>query len=260
MKLKTIALIAGAAVLPVLTGCSALQVGEEDFACQGMPDSVFCRSARDVYHVTSQGVVPTPMKSGAAYNEECEDCVNAEETNPELRNAMDATGITSSAERPEGSEGGAERSEGFVGTGSASAGTTAAAGQSAGFYDAGNGVVIPKSGDEVIDNFVVPELPERPVPVRTPSQVMRIWVAPYVDMSGDLQAPGYIYTEIEPRRWIYPGSENDMRSRHFAPLANGADLPVVRLGKKNSRALSSPEPTENSLEKFKRSQRASAAH
>ena len=43
--------------------------------------------------------------------------------------------------------------------------------------------------------------PEGPVPIRVPAQVMRIWIAPWEDTRGDLHAPGYVYTEIEPRRW-----------------------------------------------------------
>ena len=43
--------------------------------------------------------------------------------------------------------------------------------------------------------------PEGPVPIRVPAQVMRIWIAPWEDTRGVLHAPGYVYTEIEPRRW-----------------------------------------------------------
>ena len=39
------------------------------------------------------------------------------------------------------------------------------------------------------------------VPLRSPSRVMRIWIAPWEDSRGDLHAPGYLYTEIDPRRW-----------------------------------------------------------
>jgi len=39
------------------------------------------------------------------------------------------------------------------------------------------------------------------VPLRTPARVMRIWIAPWEDSRGDLHAPGYLYTEIEPRHW-----------------------------------------------------------
>lgn len=56
--------------------------------------------------------------------------------------------------------------------------------------------------DTVIDNYVAPRLPDRPIPIRTPAQVMRIWVAPWEDNNGDLITNGYVYTEIEPRRWV----------------------------------------------------------
>lgn len=43
---------------------------------------------------------------------------------------------------------------------------------------------------------------EDPTPIRTPSEVMRIWVAPWEDKDGDLNVSGYVFTEIEPRRWM----------------------------------------------------------
>lgn len=56
--------------------------------------------------------------------------------------------------------------------------------------------------DPVVENYVAPRLPDRPIPIRTPAEVMRIWVAPWEDTNGDLVTNGYIYTEIEPRRWV----------------------------------------------------------
>ena len=43
--------------------------------------------------------------------------------------------------------------------------------------------------------------PQDPAALRVPARVMRIWIAPWEDSRGDLHAPGYLYTEIEPRRW-----------------------------------------------------------
>ncbi|ATG92594.1 TraV family lipoprotein [Methylomonas koyamae] len=43
---------------------------------------------------------------------------------------------------------------------------------------------------------------EDPTPIRTPSEVMRIWIAPWEDKDGDLNVSGYVFTEIEPRRWM----------------------------------------------------------
>lgn len=56
--------------------------------------------------------------------------------------------------------------------------------------------------DPVTENYVAPRLPDRPIPIRTPAHVMRIWVAPWEDTNGDLITNGYVYTEIEPRRWV----------------------------------------------------------
>lgn len=41
-----------------------------------------------------------------------------------------------------------------------------------------------------------------PTPIRTPAQVMRIWIAPWEDREGDLMVSNYVYTELEPRRWM----------------------------------------------------------
>lgn len=41
-----------------------------------------------------------------------------------------------------------------------------------------------------------------PTPIRTPAQVMRIWIAPWEDSDGDLMVSNYVYTELEPRRWL----------------------------------------------------------
>ena len=47
----------------------------------------------------------------------------------------------------------------------------------------------------------VPKIDD-PTPIRTPSKVMRIWVAPWEDSDGDLNVSGYLFTELEPRRWM----------------------------------------------------------
>ena len=74
--------------------------------------------------------------------------------------------------------------------------------------------------DEVIANFVTPNLPNRPIPVRTPANVMRIWVAPYDDVDDDFIVSGYIYSEIQPRRWTL-GTQSAIgsaKARAFSPL------------------------------------------
>lgn len=81
------------------------------------------------------------------------------------------------------------------------------------------GYVNSNDADFVVDNYVTPRLPDRPVPVRTPSQVMRIWIAPYDDTDGDFIVSGYAYTEIEPRRWTLGVTDTGAAgARAFEPL------------------------------------------
>lgn len=52
---------------------------------------------------------------------------------------------------------------------------------------------------------MTPHLPgaQHPRPIRTPAQVMRVWIAPWVAKDGHLNMPSYLFTEIEPRRWTF---------------------------------------------------------
>ncbi|WP_209015588.1 type IV conjugative transfer system lipoprotein TraV [Roseibium sp. RKSG952] len=61
----------------------------------------------------------------------------------------------------------------------------------------------PSAGTAPIRNaaFATTRTPTEPIPVRTPAQVMRIWIAPREDVNGDLHVSSYVFTEIEPRRW-----------------------------------------------------------
>ena len=56
------------------------------------------------------------------------------------------------------------------------------------------------------------------VPLRSPARVMRIWIAPWEDSRGDLHAPGYLYTEIDPRRWTLGAQADRNRETLVRPL------------------------------------------
>ncbi len=45
--------------------------------------------------------------------------------------------------------------------------------------------------------------PLSPKPVLEPASIMRIWMAPWNDNNDDLHWPGYIFTEVTPRRWSF---------------------------------------------------------
>ena len=57
-----------------------------------------------------------------------------------------------------------------------------------------------------------------PLALRAPARVMRIWIAPWEDSRGDLHAPGYLYTEIEPRRWTLGAQAERNRETLVRPL------------------------------------------
>lgn len=47
----------------------------------------------------------------------------------------------------------------------------------------------------------MPEVNGDVIPLRTPAKIMRIWINAWEAKNNDLQVPGFVYTEIEPRRW-----------------------------------------------------------
>jgi conjugal transfer pilus assembly protein TraV len=49
----------------------------------------------------------------------------------------------------------------------------------------------------------------QPLPVLEPARVVRIWIAPWVDNKGDLRMPGYVFSEITPRRWSFGEAQID---------------------------------------------------
>ena len=60
--------------------------------------------------------------------------------------------------------------------------------------------------------------PEGPVPIRVPAQVLRVWIAPWEDAHGDLHAPGYVYTEVVPRRWSFGEPAAASATQRITPL------------------------------------------
>lgn len=89
------------------------------------------------------------------------------------------------------------------------------------------GELIPGGMDEAVKGIeeavqskraleVVP-VPAKPYPVRTPSKVMRVWIAPWVDRSDNLHAGGYLFAEIEKRTWTL-GEINTSSSVRLRPL------------------------------------------
>ena len=74
------------------------------------------------------------------------------------------------------------------------------------------------AGTRVVSAGAALPRPEDPAALRVPARVMRIWIAPWEDSRGDLHAPGYLYTEIEPRRWALGAPAEAERATLIRPL------------------------------------------
>ena len=57
-----------------------------------------------------------------------------------------------------------------------------------------------------------------PTPIREPARVMRIWIAPWEDLRGNLMVSNYVYTEVETRRWSIGGTAMDNSAAALHPL------------------------------------------
>ena len=167
-KITTVYLTVALAV--TTTGCSLLNLGEEDYACPGKSKGVSCASTREMYQATNNGSVPRPVTK-----KEVDEMAKNEEHVSTVKGVQEDTVVLMQQANVEGEN----------------TSTTVT------YSDNGASV-----NQKITDNYVAPALPKKPIPIRTPSVVMRILVLPWQDSAGDLMVSGYIYTEIEPRRWV----------------------------------------------------------
>lgn len=76
-------------------------------------------------------------------------------------------------------------------------------------------------------NLYGQDSPKFAAPVRTPSTVMRVWLAPWVDRKDDLHIGQYIFTEIEERKWSigameFMGRGVAVPTKQFQNIPSGA--------------------------------------
>jgi len=152
---------------PVLTGCASMGLGESDYACKGYPTGVGCVSTTEAYEMTNADL-------------------------PEIREMLDK------AEKERQTSNTEEIGDGnpyFTATDNNSAAESSG-------KEGNASVDVARTIRRSEQPMPVPYLDDGAVPIRTPSQTMRIWIAPWEDERGNLQITGRIYTEIEPRRWV----------------------------------------------------------
>ncbi|WP_170920686.1 TraV family lipoprotein [Desulfacinum hydrothermale] len=69
--------------------------------------------------------------------------------------------------------------------------------------------------ENVLPKLLAPQY--GPKPILQPAQIVRIWIAPWIDERSDLHWPGYLYTEVTPRQWTI-GEDEMFNSAPLVPL------------------------------------------
>lgn len=164
MKALTKALVL-VGVATAMQGCSMVQMGSDHYSCSGIPDTVTCMSAREVYRMTDNGKVPRDVDKQTA------------------------------------------EKNGWIIPGDKKGGKPSS--------DDDKPKTVVKT---MVDHYVAPSVPDKPVPIRTPAKVMRIWIAPWVDTNQNLNVSSYVYTEVERRRWLYDMNGQSSASTRIQPL------------------------------------------
>jgi conjugal transfer pilus assembly protein TraV len=93
--------------------------------------------------------------------------------------------------------------------------------------------VEPPAGVDLLRTQAIALAIDRPIPIRTPAQVMRAWIAPWEDARGVLHAGGYAFIEIESRRWTF-GETATAEPVRFFSLQNIAADAKETVGKDRS--------------------------
>lgn len=169
-----------AAALASLSGC-AMMGYDDEFACPRAPQGSPCMSALDAYHASDNGLPATH----AAQHDVPEHTAH---TAPVMRG-------------PRGHVAASAVHENKVASQAGSTSTTP--------------VERTKPARKLGPMLRALDTPQ---PIRTPAQVMRIYIAPWIGEDGDLTMPTYVFTQIEPRRWTIGEAAPSKTAPRFYPL------------------------------------------
>ena len=93
----------------------------------------------------------------------------------------------------------------------------------------GNTIVIREDADrDTVSQSFDPLAVQTPLmsPKRAPEEILRIWIAPYIDTEGDLHAEHVIFTTVRTARWAPESLEikslDDGSDRMISPLKGSA--------------------------------------
>lgn len=194
-----------------LTGCASMfTIGEEEFSCPGLPKGVICEGPRKIMEMTD-----THENLNAYAIEQQKQRDEAEENWYDILNPFDWFS---------GGDGDKhEHSNSHLPLLKA--------------YDKGEIIYVSNKGQGTkATEPKIPTTPEEAIKyakqqqtvqaltiapdnnaILEPAKVMRIYVAPYQDNSGSLNMPGYVYVEVQEKRWLV-GEDANINPAKITPL------------------------------------------
>lgn len=197
-KLSLMAIITSITV----SGCSVFTIGEQEFSCNGKPDHGLCKGPMEVYELTNnQDNLEHLMMHPK--NEDKHEHGEPVRIKHAVTEGEDITYVYK------------ERSLRM---------------QSADDYDKAEIVAIASDGNVDVGEYTREELDElreynykpydiapEPLAVLEEAKAMRIYVAAWEDKAGDLNIPGFVYVELQPRKWV-SGHQAQMRPSRVLPF------------------------------------------
>lgn len=97
----------------------------------------------------------------------------------------------------------------------------------------------------VVAREVETPVADRPIPIRLPAQVMRVWIAPWEDTRGALHGGEHAFIEIRARRWSIGEPAATEPERLFSIQAPAMDAKKA-VGKDSAVPPARPGPSERS--------------
>jgi len=208
-KYQNIILILGAVSL---SGCASMfSIGSPEYACKGLPEGVRCLGVHDVYALTD----------GDDYEEKI-DRVSKEAIEQRKRNKNSfLSKIRGKATHKGASKGRRAAKAKLPGEGSEPS--------------ADEEVAQEKEAKKIeyVPTVITKEV-RAPIPVRQPAKIMRVMITPWESDDDALHVPGYVYIEVEKRKWTI-GERAKVTQGRLTPLQVKAPVrPSGRAGTKRS--------------------------
>ena len=185
----------GVLVAMMIGATACSTVGEKDFACPGRPPGVRCMTATEVYDATHNTDFVAPTASKA---------IGGDPTRAPRR---------------------AEGQRAAVDNGAAS--------KRESHHSAAPLNEKPSAPGLLRTEALAPAI-DKPIPIRTPAQVMRAWIAPWEDARGVLHAGGYAFIEVESRRWTFGETQTTAEPVRFFSIQHSAVEAKETVGKDRS--------------------------